>query len=72
MPLPLEHEYRVYLAAKPTLMDKVGQYVLIRGDETIGVWPRYDEALAEGFRRFGMVSFLVQPIARTDPIHSFH
>ena len=36
--------------------------VLIRGPQQHGFYPTRDEALLEGFRRFGRVSFLVKQV----------
>ncbi len=39
-----------------------GKFVLIKGDELIGVFNTVDEALAEGARRFGLGPFLVRRV----------
>jgi hypothetical protein len=43
-----------------------GKFVLIRGDELIGVFERSAEASAEGVRRFGLDKFMVHEIG--DPV----
>ncbi len=37
-------------------------FVLIKGHDLIGFYNTFDEALAEGARRFGLVSFLVRQV----------
>ena len=39
-----------------------GKFVLIKGEEIIGVFNTIEEALSEGARRFGLQSFLVREI----------
>ncbi len=39
-----------------------GKFVLIHGDEIAGVWDTYKDALAAGYKQFGMEPFLVKQI----------
>ncbi len=43
-----------------------GQFVLVKGRDLIGTFNTYDEALAEGARRFGLESFLVRQVVDAD------
>ena len=62
MPNPLEKELETFRKVLPTLLDRKGQYVLIRGDEVAGVWPTWQEAAREGYNRYGLEPFLVKQI----------
>jgi len=47
-----------------------GKFVLIYPDRIAGVFDAEDDALAQGYERFGNVPFLVKEITETDvPIH---
>ena len=39
-----------------------GKFVLIRGDDVVGFFKTSEEALSEGYRRFGTVPFFVGPV----------
>lgn len=49
-----------------------GKYVLIQGHHVVGVWDTYEDALKEGYEKFGVdTPFLVKPISGFEIIHSF-
>ena len=58
----LEKEYLLFKSSLPAWADRIGQYVLIKGDEVVGFYPTHDEAVKAGFERFGLVSFFVSEI----------
>lgn len=43
-----------------------GKFVLIYGDRIVGVFDTDDDALAQGYERFGNVPFLVKEITEAD------
>ncbi|HEV3165004.1 MAG TPA: hypothetical protein VGZ22_13320 [Isosphaeraceae bacterium] len=47
-----------------------GEYVLIRGSETIGFFETRDGALSTGYARFGMVSLFVKQVTPEEPIYN--
>src|SRR5215210_6823001 len=61
-PEPLEEEIAFYLQHLREWKEHESKHVLIRGPEQFGFYPTRDEALLEGFRRFGRVSFLVKQV----------
>jgi hypothetical protein len=61
-PSPLAEEIAFYRAHLQEWADHAGQHVLIRGKELHGFFPTRDEALAQGFRLFGRVPFLVKQV----------
>ena len=47
-----------------------GKFVLIKGEELLGIFDKPEDALAEGARRFGLASFLVRRVEETtEPIY---
>jgi hypothetical protein len=60
-PLAVEQEtYEQHLAA--WRQDKVGKFVLIKGNEVVGFFDTLAEAFDEGARRFGLDDFFVDQI----------
>ena len=53
----------------PQLMrDEAGRFVLIKGADILGTFPNRSAALREGYRRLGVVPFLVRRIAEPEPV----
>ncbi len=42
----------------------IGKWALVKGDELIGMYEDFDEAIHIGFEKFGLSSFLVSQIRR--------
>jgi len=56
-------EIKCFEEHKPDLLAKAeGQYVLIKGDELLGIFSSRKEAVKEGYLRLGNVPFLVKLI----------
>ena len=71
-PTGLEREIATYRARLPEfLRDHEDQFVLIRGEEVLGFWPTFDEALEVGYDRFGLVPLLVKKVRAEEPIYYF-
>ncbi len=65
----LTNETAAYHAHLPRLLrEHSGQFVLIKGDEVVGIFPDRSSALEDGYRRFGIVSFLVREISDNHPV----
>ena len=59
----LDREWETFQANLPALLEKeAGRYVLIHGDQIVGVWDTQDEAMEEGYRRFLLEPFMVHHI----------
>ena len=43
-----------------------GKYVLIHGDEVVGTYYCEKDAVAEGYKKFGTVSFLVKLVIQVE------
>jgi hypothetical protein len=64
----LADEMATYQERLPDLLrDRPGDFVLIKGREVAGVFPDRSAALRDGYRRFGVVPFLVRQIAAQGP-----
>jgi hypothetical protein len=65
-----ERDVRAYLEALPALLaQSPGQYALIGNAEVVGVHTTQDEAMAQGYARFGATGFLVQEISAEELEH---
>jgi hypothetical protein len=59
----LEQERHYYAANEPEwLKTDAGRFVVVKGEDLVGVYASQDEALAAGAARFGLSSFLVRRI----------
>jgi hypothetical protein len=67
----LDQEVETYRRHKESLLDREGQFVLIQGDKVVGVWPTCDEALTQGYDRFGFDQFMVRKIERVEKTYYF-
>ncbi len=59
--MSLERELETYKAKLPTLNDEEGKFALVFG-EAMEIFPSYDEAIGEGYSRYGLKPFLVKRI----------
>ncbi|MBX9638491.1 MAG: hypothetical protein K2X97_01805 [Mycobacteriaceae bacterium] len=64
----LKAERETYQRELPNLLDREGQFVLVKGDEVVGVWATRSSALSEGYMRFGSSGFMVRQISATQPV----
>ena len=60
--MALETELATYRRKLPELHDQQGKFALIHGQDLVGVFGAYEDALAEGYKEFGLEPFLVQRI----------
>jgi hypothetical protein len=64
----MAEEIATYHNHLPQLLgEQAGRFVLIRGADVLGTFPDRSAALREGYRRFGVVPFLVRQIADPEP-----
>jgi hypothetical protein len=63
---PIKTEWDLFRRERARLLTEghEGRWVLIKGDEIIGVFDTWNEARAVGLGRFGVVAMLVQQILR--------
>jgi hypothetical protein len=60
--MALEKELETYKNKLPELKDKEGKFVLIHGADVIDTFSAYDDAVKEGYSKFGLEPFLVKKI----------
>jgi hypothetical protein len=66
-PLDLTRENAAFERQRAHLVrDHLGQVALIHGDEVVGAYPTYAEAMTEGYRRFGLARLVCRLITETD------
>ena len=65
-------ELATYQKEKPRLLSEASnKYVLIKGAEIVGVYASQEDALREGYRRFGNTEFLVKQIIDLEQFNNF-
>jgi len=69
--MALEKELETYKSKLPELKAHEGKYVLIHGEEVVDTFSSYDDALKEGYKRFGLEPFLVKQILSVEPVFHF-
>jgi len=65
----LERELETYLKERPRLLaeGQAGRFVVIHGNEVLGVYDTLEEALEAGYNRFGLDElFMARQIAEID------
>jgi hypothetical protein len=69
--MALEKELATYQAKLAELKRHEGKYVLIQGDQVVDTFTSYEDALKEGYKRFGLTPFLVKQILAIEPVFCF-
>jgi hypothetical protein len=67
----LDREIQTYNAKLSELLSSLGKFVLIKGDEVVGIYDTYADALQIGYDRFKLEPFLVKQIAPAEKVHYF-
>jgi hypothetical protein len=66
----LEKELAIYRENLPTLLaTDAGRWALVHGDAVDSIWDTYADALAAGYRFFGLDPFLVQQIQAREQVY---
>lgn len=62
--MALETELKTYKSNLPNLIadNNEGKFVLIHGEEVVDVFGTYEDAIKEGYTRFGLTPFLVKQV----------
>lgn len=66
--MPLEKELETYKRELPNLLSEDGKFVLIHEDEVVGTFTSYQDAINEGYGKFGLKPFLVKQIAAVEKV----
>jgi hypothetical protein len=71
--MPFDRELDTYRENLLELLAHEGRFVVVRGEQILGPFDRYEDALKNGYDRFGVVAFLVKKVTRpeAEPIHYF-
>lgn len=65
--MALEHELDTYRRKLPELKGSEGKFALVQG-EAVDVFTSYEDALKEGYRRFGLTPFLIKQIEAVEQV----
>jgi hypothetical protein len=68
-PMALEKELETYKSKLPELLVDEGKFVLIHGDKVIDTFGTYEDAVKDGYAKFGLQPFFVRQIQSTEQIH---
>src|SRR5262249_51615172 len=60
--MALERELAVYKSKLLELKENEGKFVLIHGENVVNVYTSYEDAIKEGYAKFGLQPFLVKQI----------
>ena len=68
-----EKELAIYNQQKTALLasNSTGGFVVIKGDEILGVWQSRIDALKAGIEKYGNVAFLIKNITESDTTINF-
>jgi hypothetical protein len=69
--MALEKELETLKRELPNLLAQQGQFVVISGDQIIGVYAAYQDALKAGYEKCELKPFLVKKIEAIEQIHYF-
>jgi hypothetical protein len=69
--MALEKELETYKNKLPELKAHEGKFVLIQGEHVVDTFTSYEDALKEGYKRFGIKPFLVKQILAIEPVFHF-
>ena len=67
--MALEKELETYKRALPSLLEQEGKFVLIQDENVVEVFVTYEDALKEGYKKFGVgTPFLVKQIQAVEQV----
>ena len=67
--MSLEPELETYSKMLDSWSDHVGEFVLIRGEQVVGFYSSYRDAVTVGYDKFGLDPFLVKQISILERSH---
>ena len=62
--MALEREFATFQRHADRLKVHVGSFVLIHEDEIFGTFAKFESAMQEGYKLFGLEPFMVQEVER--------
>jgi hypothetical protein len=66
--MALEQELATFKRELPNLLNQAGRYALVKGEKVDSTWDTYRDAIQEGYRVFGLDSFLAKKIEAVETI----
>lgn len=66
--MSLEQELKTYKDKLAEMHEHEGKFVLIHGSEVVDFFETYDDAIKEGYQKFGLARFLVKQVNSTEQI----
>ena len=69
--MALKKQWETYQHELPALLDRAGKFALIKGDDVVDVLDTFDDAMKDGYRRFGLAGFMEQQISAVDAVEHF-
>jgi hypothetical protein len=65
----LEKELETYRQKLPAMLLEEGKFALIHGNQVVGTFDTYADALSEGYKLFKLDPFLVKQIQAVEQAH---
>ncbi len=69
--MELEKELETYRRELPNLLGSEGKFVVIDGEQIIGTFSSYEDALKIGYEKCGLKPFLVKKIQAIEQVQYF-
>lgn len=69
--MALEKELEIYRQKLPGLLDQEGKFVVISGDQVLGVYVSYEDAIKIAYEKCGLKPFLVKKIQAVEQVQYF-
>ena len=69
--MALENELETFKRELPNLLAQEGKFVVICGDQVVGIYVSYEDALKVGYEKCGLKSFLVKKIQAVEQVQYF-
>jgi hypothetical protein len=66
--MALDQELSAYARLLPTLLGQIGKYALVKGDDLVGVFDTYEDAVKTGYDHFTVSPFLVKKISPAEQV----
>lgn len=67
----LQKELQTFERVKQDLLTEEGKYAVISGDDLLGVYTTYEDALKIGYEKCQLKPFLVKKITAAEPVNFF-
>jgi hypothetical protein len=69
--MALEAELETFHRELPNLLAEEGKFVVVSGDQVVGTYTSYEDALKIGYEKCGLKPFLVKKIQALEQVQYF-